>query len=321
MLPAPDHAQPSRAEQLVPSVPPLAPSDRWSVRLELIDDDVAKLYGQGLARGALVWKKGMIEWRPLLITPELTSLLRRTRITLTESSPPPEPSDPVTSPRLPAPARLPSEVAFSTDESGRRVPLTVSPLAIDVEPAAPTAPIPWRRRFEVSGAALAGFALAWLAHSSVTPDAPAPTNLPLVAAAAPVTAPVTRAAPAPQPTVASSIPLVAVSDLPVLGESGSAVSGRALPRGTSGPNSSGDGPSRAELVGALSRVAGAASGCGERGGPVRLVMTFTNSGVARSIQVSGRDLPAATRSCIIGAASRARVGAFSGATVTVSKTL
>jgi hypothetical protein len=293
------------------------------VRLELVDDDVAKLYGQGLARGALVWKKGMIEWRPLLITPELTNLLRRTRVTLSEASPPAEPSDPVTSPRLPAPARFPSEIPYGTNESGRRVPLTVSPLAIDVEPTPTTAPVPWRRRFEVGGAALAGFALAWLAHSSFTPEVPAPTNLPVVAAAMPMADRVSATPTPPQTTVASSIPLVDVSDLPLLGGgTGSAVHGKALARATSAPSrKSDDGPSRAELVGALSRVAGAASGCGERGGPVRLVVTFTNSGVARSIQVSGADLPAATRACIISAASRARVGAFSGEPVTVSKTL
>src|SRR5688572_10237429 len=55
LLPPPEQAQLPRPEQLVAPVPPVAPSDRWSVRLELIDDDVAKLYGQGLARGALVW--------------------------------------------------------------------------------------------------------------------------------------------------------------------------------------------------------------------------------------------------------------------------
>jgi len=37
--------------------------------------------------------------------------------------------------------------------------------------------------------------------------------------------------------------------------------------------------------------------------------------------VSGADLPAPTRSCIFGAASRARVPAFSGDPVTVAKTL
>ena len=58
-----------------------------------------------------------------------------------------------------------------------------------------------------------------------------------------------------------------------------------------------------------------------RGGPVRVVMSFNNTGVARSIRVSGVDLPATTRSCIIGAASRARVPAFSGDPVTVGKTL
>jgi hypothetical protein len=84
---------------------------------------------------------------------------------------------------------------------------------------------------------------------------------------------------------------------------------------------SGSGPSRADLIGALGRVAGAAGGCGERGGAVRVVISFAPSGVARSIQVSGKDLPSQTRSCIIGAASRARVPAFSGDPVTVSKTL
>ena len=62
--------------------------ERWSVRLELGDEEIAKLYGQGMTRGAVVWKKGMVEWRPLLITPELSGLLRRTRITLNDVPPP-----------------------------------------------------------------------------------------------------------------------------------------------------------------------------------------------------------------------------------------
>jgi hypothetical protein len=68
-------------------------------------------------------------------------------------------------------------------------------------------------------------------------------------------------------------------------------------------------------------VAQTSAGCGERGGPVRVVVTFASSGVARGVQVSGRDLPSATRSCIIGAASRARVPAFEGVPVSASKTL
>ena len=72
---------------------------------------------------------------------------------------------------------------------------------------------------------------------------------------------------------------------------------------------------------ALSRVAGVASGCGERDTAVRVVITFANSGVARSIQVSGQGLPSTVRSCIIGAASRARIASFAGEPVTVSKSL
>lgn len=306
------------AQPLAAPTPPLAASERWIVRLELVDDDVARLYGQGLARGALVWKKGMVEWRPLLITPELTSLLRRTRTTLIESSPPQEPSEPVTAPRLPAPARMPSEMTFSTTESGRRVPLTVSPLAIDVQPPAPVSS---RRRFEVTGAALAGFALAWFAHAGLTPEPASPMSMQLAAAQPSPVSPA-PAAPAATQAAVSSIPLVSLSDLPLLGAAGSRPpSSGGVARSVKQASHTGDGPARAELLGALSRVANAASGCGERGGPVRVVITFANSGVARGIQVSGSDLPTSTRACIIGAASRARVGAFTGPTVTVSKSL
>jgi hypothetical protein len=289
------------------------------VRLDLVDGDIARLYGYGLARGALVWKKGMVEWRPLLITPELNGLLRRTRITLSESSPLAEPSDPVTSPRLPAPARLPSDIPESSDESARRVPLTVSPIALDVP-----APAPSKRRYDVAAAAVLSFGLAWFAHGSL--NAPSESTVApaqsVVATAAAL--PVADPQRAPAPLATSSIPQVALTDLPVLGGKGwvaaTAADRPATTRSVSA-TSSADGPSRSALVSALSRVAGIANGCGERGGPVRVVITFAGSGVARSIKVSGADLPASTRSCIIGAASRARVPAFTGEPVTVAKTL
>src|SRR5262249_6882191 len=113
---------------------------------------------------------------------------------------------------------------------------------------------------------------------------------------------------------------VSVSDLPLLG------AGRAVPATERGRGSARDvtasgEPSRAQLGSALSQVARSAGGCGEREGPVRVVIRFANSGVARSIRVSGAELPATTRACIIGAASRARVPAFSGEPITVGKTL
>jgi hypothetical protein len=306
ILPPRDDASPATEQLLVPPAPPPVPSDRWSVRLELIEDEVARLYSQGLARGALVWKKGMAEWRPLLSTSELMSLLRKTRLALTESSSPP----------LPAAARVPSDIMLSSDESGRRVPLTVSPIAMDIAPAAPASP---RRRYEVVGAAAFGFVLAWLTFSGATPSSPnVPPSLSVAAAAAP---PAPAPPPVQQPTAQSNIPLVALSDLPVLGAPAAGAAASGSPRGHRSAAASGAGPSRADLIGALGRVAGAAGGCGERGGAVRVVISFAPSGVARSIQVSGKDLPSQTRSCIIGAASRARVPAFSGDPVTVSKTL
>ena len=87
ILPPRDQTTPPATELALPVQPARSTArERWSVRLELGDEEIAKLYGQGLTRGAVVWKKGMVEWRPLLITPELSGLLHRTRITLTDSS-------------------------------------------------------------------------------------------------------------------------------------------------------------------------------------------------------------------------------------------
>lgn len=336
------------AVDLVQTPAPPATSERWSVRLELKDDDIAKLYGQGMTRGAVVWKKGMVEWRPLLVTPELTTLLRRTRTTLS-----PAPAEVSSSPlaaeelTLPRPARLPSDMAppigalpppnpppLASQYPDKPRFTTVAPTASDVErePAAP------RRRVELAAVAVAAFALAWITHGRLSSqgEADARTAASLVAATpkAPVACEPASPPPgalAPTATPVSSIPTVAVSDLPLAGGRGSrSASGGVTTGGSHGSagraaapsrSASASAPTRAELMGALGQVARAASSCGERGGPVRVVMSFAGSGVARSIQVSGSGLPAQTRSCIIGAASRARVPAFSGDPVTVSKTL
>jgi len=327
IIPPHDAASAPTTELAVPRSSPHPGLERWSVKLELGDDEIAKLYGQGMTRGAVVWKKGMVEWRPLLITPELSGLLRRTRITVndppqTSLALPQYPSAPslVDDVTLPRPARVPFDVG---DASEDRVPIsTVAPTALDVE--APTRSKS-RQPLELAAVAAAAFALAWLGHARLHPEAKSAA----LASVAAVAAPVAASTCAPLPNVStvlasSSIPTVSIADLPLMGAKSAAsveLRGRAS-RGSSRPaRSSSDGPSRSELVGALSRVAGAASGCGERGGPVRVVVTFANSGVARSIQVSGADLPAPTRSCIIGAASRARIPAFSGEPVTVAKTL
>jgi hypothetical protein len=289
--------------------------ERWSVQLELGDDEIAKLYGQGLARGAVVWRKGMVEWRPLLITQELTTLLRRTRVT---------PSEETTLPTtmLPPAPRVPSDM-LPPELASLPVPTTtVSPIAMDVAP--PSKP---RRPLELAAVAIAAFALAWVGHAKLYPASggSGESRLASLGVAAPTACQPASADTAGQRSPnGSSIPIVSVADLPLASGSVLASSAHAgAATHGSGRAFSGGGaePSRSELVGALSQVARAASGCGERGGPVRVVISFANSGVARSIRVSGQDLPSSTRSCIIGAASRARVSAFSGDPVTVGKTL
>lgn len=297
------------------------PQDRWSMRVELKDDEIARLYAQGLTRGALVWRAGMPEWRPLLITPELSRLLHSTPIKLRNVNDPTL-EDEVT---LPRPARLPTWTTAndSLAERGNEAP-TVAPSTLDVTPAA-AAPAPARRRVELLGVAALGFGLAWFARGGDEP----PQATAALAAPAPALAPATlpQAHPATPFTSSGGIPTVALTDLPVLSRGdalGATATSHAMARRsrTSQPaRASGDGPTRAELMAALNRVASVASSCGERDGPVRVTIAFAPSGVARSIQVSGKELPSQVRSCIIGAASRARVASFSGDPVTVSKTL
>lgn len=338
LVPPADLANPPVPELALHTLParPLGSAhERWSVKLELGDEEIAKLYGQGMTRGAVVWKKGMLEWRPLLITPELSGLLRRTRITLTESPPlaqmpvpaPAKLALPPDEPTLPRPPRMPSELPPMLVE---RSPIqSVAPTALDVEASIK----PRRKTSELVAVGAAAFVLAWLGHATLNPGATVTSAPPVTASAA-----MAAAAPACEPaktsgtvTASSSssgslIPTVSVADLPLVGARGATslashgVASRSSARSTATTTSDGR-PSRSALIEALSQVGRAASGCGERGGPVRVTVTFANSGVARSIQVSGADLPAATRSCMIGAASRARVPAFSGDPVTVAKTL
>lgn len=316
---------------LVLSEPTHTATERWSVKLELGDADIAKLYGQGMARGAVVWKKGMLEWRPLLITPELSGLLRRTRITLTETPSLPtlaQLAAPLEEPTLPRAARVPLEPPPVLLEAPAMQ--SVAPTALDIEPSL-SRPRP-RRTMELLLVAVGAFGLAWIGHAKLNPRSPAGAPPAAAAATAPAAAtPACEPAPA-APTVLTSIsgiPTISVADLPLAGAKGkggtvvaSTPSGARRAARSSGSATSSDGrPSRSDLMAALSQVASAASSCGERGGPVRVVVSFANSGVARSVQVSGADLPSTTRSCMIGAASRARVPAFSGDPVTVSKTL
>jgi len=312
MLPPPDESSPpSPALALPPHDSRAIPSDRWSVQLELSDEEIAKLYSQGLTHGAVVWKKGMAEWRPLLITAELADLLRRTRRALTQAP------LPATAGALPRPARLPSD--FPAELANRPVtPITVAPTAIDVPPAKP------RRSVELAAVALAAFALAWLGRDRLAmrshgadgaEQSAAVTSAPLAPICEPANA-TARVAAAER----SNIPTLSIADLPLLGAASPASGTHARIKGPRAQPSDA-GPGRAQLLAALSQVARSASSCGERGGPVRLVMSFGSTGVARGIRVSGSDLPAATRSCIIRAASRAHVPAFSGDPVTIGKTL
>lgn len=230
---------------------------------------------------------------------------------------------------LPRAARLPLSILPPELARQAVTPITVAPTAIDVEPAASARA---RRPLDLIAVAVAAFALAWTARgeltaSSTAAGSPKPTVAMAALASKIVTdlpAPTAQCAPVTcggMTAAGPAIPTVNVADLPVLGSHDRASSGGSTRATARHSEHGGNGPARSELLAALLQVGRAAAGCGERGGAVRVVVSFSNSGVARSIRVSGEDLPAPTRSCIIAAASRSRVPAFSGDPVTVGKTL
>lgn len=228
--------------------------------------------------------------------------------------PPPPPSipDAVTLPRAaPVPLDLKPALPELPDVS------TWAPAAFDVP-----APSATRRGTELIAVAALAFGVAWFArgtldrtsaHAAVGSAASEPAQREPRAV-------LPTAAPAAQGRQLEGIPRLAVSQLPLL-ETPETPASPARSRRASRRASSGGGPGREALVSALGQVARSASSCGERGGPVRVVVSFTNSGVARGIHVSGADLPSTTRACIVAAASRARVPAFAGPSVSASKTL
>jgi hypothetical protein len=244
---------------------------------------------------------------------------------------------------VPRPARLPESI--TPVEYAPSPFSTLAPMAADIEMPPPRP----RRPMELAAVAIGAFALAWIGHATLSGGDSGDGSRNLSAAAG-VTAAPPSTPPMCEPTTSSAsstssekpgIRTVSVADLPLAGNRSDRsapthVAAASTPTHASvsraarsapataapaAPVAAPVSPSRSDLVSAMSGVARASSSCGERGGPVRVVVSFSGSGVARSIQVSGSDLPAATRSCIIGAASRARVSAFTGDPVTVSKGL
>ena len=110
VAPRRQHAVRSRAA----SRPELDAAGRWKVQLDLAPAEIAFVFRQGLARGAEVCQRGSHEWRPLVTTPELRTLLalrssspellalfsdRRAPQTAKSAPPPPPPLiEPVTVP-------------------------------------------------------------------------------------------------------------------------------------------------------------------------------------------------------------------------------
>ncbi len=252
-----------------------------------------------------------------LILPHQRSRRSSSKELRVSTLPPPPPSipDAITLPRAaPVPLDLKPALPELPDVS------TWAPAAFDV-PTPSTA----RRGTELLAVAALAFGVAWFARGALERDAVSPAAAATgVPSAEPPSLEPHAVFPTPAPrapdTRLDGIPRLAVSQLPLL-ETPDATSPARYSRRASRRTSSGTGPGRDALVAALGQVARSASSCGERGGPVRVVVSFTNSGVARGIHVSGADLPSGTRSCIIAAASRARVPAFEGPPVSASKTL
>jgi hypothetical protein len=132
-----------------------------------------------------------------------------------------------------------------------------------------------------------------------------------------------RAVPPPEPPIAHTIPVISFGDLPL--ESGafrvaapeSASSLSAPRRAQFSPSSA---PDRGALARALAHAARSAQACGGTSVNTQVVVTFAPSGGVRDVHFNAPPAQA-LRSCILRAVARSQVTPFTGAPITVSKTL
>ena len=301
---------------------------RWKVQLELAPAEIALVYKQGLARGAEVCRQGTHEWRPLVTTPELRAALAAGRGLITLAKRPAKkpasiaPPPPAVVKREPAPELMQT---FSPVVTPLEVPATLAAVQTLPPPRARASSFAWlvRHARPAELALVAGVAvlLTWTVsalthHNSVRVVHERVALSDHSSEGVSATGSVTNAA---SFGPGSSIPVVAVSDLPVEGEH--AARGAAVMSSGAGARSPRLSGMRGELARALGNAARAAQSCGE--GPVntQVVATFAPSGVARSIHFGAGAPPAGMRSCVLIAVARARISPFEGDPVTVSKTL
>jgi hypothetical protein len=148
----------------------------------------------------------------------------------------------------------------------------------------------------------------------------------------PAPAPPSEAAPAQQ--LASTIPVMSLSDLESTGSrSGGAARGsrgasddeeRPSSAAKSGgaARSSASGPDKRAIASALAGAAGRAAGCAQdASGTARAVVTFGNSGAVRSVSFESQLPSGVNRSCVYNAISRTRIRPFEGDAITVRKTI
>jgi hypothetical protein len=307
----------------LPSPPVRARRRFWRIQLDLQVAEVARLYGAGLARGALVWNDARGSWTPLVKARELEPLLRNVRI--------------VPGPPVPVPPRVARVAAPAPESSGFRIAEVLLAAALSallawlvmalgsqhVEPRRPgvaqSAAVNAPRSLALTAPEPARSSRAGDVRSSagdrVQRDADLPTLSLHELPAAPL--PATAAAPFEPNAASASAARAALRGAAQLARHDGEVAWQAARDTTL----AGERPGHDELVTAMNRVRAAASSCGERQGPVRVTITFGNSGASRSVQVSATDESPELRACLRRAASRARVRAFSGEPLRVTKTL
>jgi hypothetical protein len=341
--------------------PSASGSKAWKVELELEPEQIAQLHRQGLARGALVRKHGSEEWRPLLATPELLPALSKagepqpkplgeiefetpTRslkvaARLTRPAPPPPPLELCLAPVVPR-LRLDS-IPDWNDVSTRLIglptsatvaPATIaSPIGLSRLPASSTiAPTTIEsqaeprtvhaRPLELSLAVAASVVLTLLAsfgvlHLNQSSAQHALASAASVSPAKPAQLPSATSAPSLQ---APSVPVVSVRDLPTEAKRTAPAaeeSAKAADTETAPPFY------EAALDKALDQAARDASVCGASPMTAPAEITFAQTGVVRFVRFTTTLPQAPVRACALKAVARARIPAFKGDVITVSKTL
>jgi hypothetical protein len=299
---------PSAPSRPVPGDRPSQDSAPWLVQLELTTREFALFRGSALNRGAVAWREGMPDWRPL----DAIDKERQWQPTDAELPPPPK-----------APSSEPPPMAISEPPQAPRSPMA--------------AVLDWLRQHSVVSVAVLGFTalllLMWWGPVQTARDAALRAELavqrltPIVERVlASLDARAAEAANRNAPLPAATTPPVAAPTSPP--EAAASATPSAAPEPPSAPSPAASTPKpqatrldRARLASALSAAVAKAEACGPNAsGSLSAIVTFGPNGVVRAVSL-GSAPSGVDRSCVSRALQSARGRPYEGEPITIKRVI